>query len=187
VRRAPESIQAGSRAIRRWASSLVLAAIACSAAIPPAESGSEFDLVWLKPATAAPDFAVASLSSAPLTLRQFRGKILLLNFWATWCEPCREEMPALERLYQRYRNAEFSIVAISADRQATVVAPYVAALRLSFPIGLDPGMDVAKRYTARALPSSFLIDKSGRILAFAIGPRAWDNAHAHAVIERLLK
>ena len=94
----------------------------------------------------------------------------------------------MERLYKRYRDRGFTIVAISidsGDRQA--VATFVKKLGLTFPIGLDPKLEVANRYTVRALPSSFLIDRRGNTVAVALGPRDWDGGAAHAVVESLLK
>lgn len=94
----------------------------------------------------------------------------------------------MERLYQRYKGRAFTIVAISIDHGASEgVARFVNRLGVTFPIGLDPKLEVASRYTVRALPSSFLIDQSGRTVAAALGPRDWDAAASHAVVEHLLK
>lgn len=94
----------------------------------------------------------------------------------------------MERLYRRYKPKGLEILAISIDtRQAAVVERFVKALKLTYPIGLDPKWDVAEKYTVRALPSSFLIDRKGSVAAIALGPRDWDAPAAHAVIESLLK
>src|SRR5713101_7830094 len=97
-------------------------------------------------------------------------------------------MPSMERLYQRYKGRGFTIVAISIDSGGTEgVASFVKKLGLTFPIGLDPTLEVANRYTVRALPSSFLIDGNGNTVAVALGPRDWDTVASHAVVEGLLK
>lgn len=94
----------------------------------------------------------------------------------------------MERLYRRYKDHGFVIVAISIDAgDAAGVAAFVKKLGLTFPIGLDPKLEVANRFTVRALPSSFLIDRDGNTVAVALGPRAWDGTAAHAVIESLVK
>jgi peroxiredoxin len=138
----------------------------------------------LKP---APDFTVPGLSPTPVRLADFTGQVVFLNFWATWCLPCKEEMPSMERLYRRHKARGFSIVALSIDMApAATVAAFVKELGLTFPIGLDPKMEVAERFRVLGLPASFLIDREGRTVAVAVGPRDWDGAAAHAVVETLL-
>ena len=148
----------------------------------------ELDLIRPSRSTAAPDFTVPSLVPPPIRLRDLKGSIVFLNFWATWCPPCKQEMPSMERLYRRYRDRGFTILAISLDSNgAAAVAPFVKTLKLTFPIGLDPKMELANRYTVRALPSSFIIDRNGTMVAIALGPRDWDSSAARAVIESLVK
>ncbi len=144
-------------------------------------------LVRPAPSTSAPDFSVPGLAGPVLRLSDFKDRVVFLNFWATWCPPCKEEMPSMERLYRRFRERGFTMVAISIDANTPAVAPFVRHLGLTFPIGLDPKMEVAARYGLRALPTTVLIDRGGRMVAFAFGPREWDSAAAHALIEGLLK
>jgi len=137
---------------------------------------------------AAKEFAVLAPDRKSLRLADLKGQVVLLNFWATWCPPCREEMPAMDRLYQRYRERGFVVVALSVDAEgAPVVTQFVKEHKLSFPVGLDPKMEVAERYGVRALPSTFIVDRKGNLAALAIGPRQWDGRSAHALIELLLK
>jgi peroxiredoxin len=142
----------------------------------------------IKPARvkAARDFTVPGPGGTTVTLGSLRGKVVFLNFWATWCPPCREEMPAMERLYRRHRGRGLEVVAVSVDSDLLVVPPFVRQHKLTFAIGHDPTMAVADRYGVRALPSSFLIDRRGNLAALAIGPRAWDTTPAHAVVQSLL-
>lgn len=137
--------------------------------------------------TVAKDFTVKGLASGPLRLSDFAGQVRFVNFWATWCSPCKEEMPSMERLYRRHKAQGFTILAISIDSHTAGVAPFVKSLDLTFPIGLDPTLAASNEYGLRALPSSFLVDRSGNIVAVALGPRDWDSSHARAVIEDLLK
>lgn len=135
-----------------------------------------------------PDFSVVSPDGKKLSLKDFRGKVVFLNFWASWCEPCREEMPAMERLYQKYRERGLVVVAISADAEgASVVTPFVKKYKLTFLIGLDPRMSVTSLYGVWAVPSTFIIDKQGKRILFANGPREWDGKAAHALFESLLQ
>ncbi len=146
------------------------------------------DLIRPSPPQAAKDFTVPTLDGRTFRLADYKGKAVLLNFWATWCPPCREEMPSMERLYQRYKDKGFVILAVSIDAQgAPVVIPFVKEYKLTFLIGLDPKMAVADRYGLRALPTSFLVDKKGALVGVALGPREWDNQAAHALVESLLK
>jgi peroxiredoxin len=144
------------------------------------------NLARVTPPTLAPDFTVPSLTAGPLRLADFRGRVVLLNLWATWCPPCREEMPSMERLYQRYRARGFTILALSVDRNVAAIPGFVEGFRLTFPIGLDPDGAVAKTYRMRALPTTIVIDRAGHFVAGAAGARDWDSPAAHAVVEALL-
>ncbi len=94
----------------------------------------------------------------------------------------------MERLYQRFKQKDLVILAVSVDAEgAQVVTPFVKEHKLTFPVGLDPKMSLAERYGVRAIPSSFLVDRNGRLAALALGPRDWDSQAAHALIESLLK
>ncbi len=134
----------------------------------------------------AKDFRAAALQEGSVGLADYRGEVVLLNFWATWCPPCRDEMPAMERLFQRYRHRGFAVVAVSLDANAALVPPFLRKYGLTFPVAHDPRMAVAERYGVRALPATFLIDRTGEVRAVAFGPRDWDSAPAHAIIEALV-
>ena len=144
-------------------------------------------LARVTPPTPAPDFAVPSLTGSRLRLADFRERVVLLNFWATWCPPCREEMPSMERLYQRYRDRGLTILALSVDRNVAAVPGFAEGFRLTFPIGLDPEATVATLYRMRALPTTIVIDRTGQVVAGTAGARDWDSPAAHAVVETLLR
>jgi peroxiredoxin len=129
---------------------------------------------------------VSLLGGETLKLKAQRGKPVMVNFWATWCAPCREEMPAMERLYLKHRERGFVLLAVSVDSDASLVKPFLEKLKLTFPVTLDAKMDLANSYGVRALPASFLIDRNGYLTALALGPRAWDNRAAHALVEGML-
>jgi len=167
---------------------LLALSVAPSTSVSAADPFAELDLIRPSRPTAAPEFTVPGLTGGRIALRDLRGKAVFLNFWATWCPPCKQEMPSMERLYRRYKDRGFTVLAVSIDTaDAATVARFVKKLSLTFPIGLDPKMEVANRYTVRALPSSFLLDRNGTTVAVAMGPREWDGTAARAVIESLLK
>ena len=156
---------------------------------PPSidESLKKLDLIRPGRTRAAAEFAVATADGKGFRLNDYRGKVVFLNFWATWCPPCREEMPAMERLYARHRARGFVVVAVSVDADPRVIAPFLKASGFTFPVGLDPKMDVANAYGVRALPSSFIVDRQGNLAALAMGPRMWDSEASHALIEALVR
>ncbi len=153
-----------------------------------ADPFQELSLIRTPKPMAAPDFIAERVGGGKIRLADERGKVVFLNFWATWCPPCKEEMPSMERLYRRFKLRRFTILAISIDASnGGRVAGFARELGLTFPVGLDPGLEIANRYNLRGLPVSFLVDPSGRIAATAIGARDWDSRAAHAAIEAMLQ
>jgi peroxiredoxin len=136
---------------------------------------------------AAPDFALRDLDGNVRGLASFRGRVVLLSFWATWCPPCRTELPLMERLYQDYKGHGFEVVAVSSDVQgAEVVQPFVSELRLNFTTLLDASGQVTRLYGVTSLPTSYLLDRQGRLVTVAIGGHDWAKADAHTLITPLL-
>lgn len=137
---------------------------------------------------AAPDFLLKTLDGQNRSLQQDRGKVVLMNFWATWCPPCIREMPAMQRLYERFRGRGLEIVAVSVDQgNPDAVRTFSEELKLTFPIVLDPEQATKQDYQVRALPTTFLIDRKGRVVAVGMGAREWDGEPAFSLIEHLLK
>ena len=135
----------------------------------------------------APDFTLAMPDGKQnLSLGSLRGKVVLLNFWATWCPPCREEMPSMERLHQEFRDQGLAVAAVDLQESPKQVARFMKDFRLSFPAVLDADGKVAARYQVRALPATFLVDRAGRVVAQALGARNWASPESKALIRSLL-
>lgn len=141
---------------------------------------------------AAPDFTAPDVQGRPVRLADFRGKrVVLLNFWATWCVPCRLEMPTMEQAYREYRGRGLEILAVSLDVGhppvvAVNVAQFMEELKLTFPALLDPQMEVARRYRVFGIPVTFLIDREGIIRAREAGYRDWTSPESRKKLEELL-
>jgi peroxiredoxin len=136
----------------------------------------------------APDFTLSTLSGTSLSLADLRGKVVLLNFWATWCMPCRKEMPAIEALYQRYKDRGLEVLAISLDKgSATVVEAFVQEMGVTYRVALDPSWATARTYGVRGLPATFLIDRAGHVLLRELGERDWMEEARQQTVEGLLQ
>lgn len=135
---------------------------------------------------AAPEFSLSDLGGKKVQLKTFRGKLVFLNFFATWCGPCREEMPGMERLFRMHQDKGFVVLAVNMEESAKAVRPFVQQLKLSFPVVLDAQGAVTRDYGVRALPVSFLIGRDGNIRWRAIGGRDWESADARKLIAQLV-
>jgi len=135
----------------------------------------------------APAFDLPGFKTSSIRLSDYKGKLVLLNFWASFCAPCRKEMPALERLSQQYHESGFVVLAISADRDnLKQVEQYIKDGGYSFPVLLDTEGEVRRNYEVRALPTSYLIGRDGRFIGRIVGEREWDSADGRKLIEILI-
>lgn len=135
----------------------------------------------------APDFALPKLNGEVVRLSDYRGKVVFLNIWATWCSPCREEMPSIEKLYQQMQGEDFEILAVSIDALgAASVAPFIAELKLTFPVLLDAQGAIQSLYNTTGVPETFIIDKNGILAAKIIGARDWGGPDAVQAFKDLI-
>lgn len=135
----------------------------------------------------APDFVVPDLSGRAVRLSALRGRVVLVNLWTTWCPPCREEMPSMERLHQKMRGRDFQLLAVSQDEgPATAVETFVKEMKITFPVLVDPEHQVGDHFGVWGYPETFLIDREGRLVERIIGPRDWASPDSVAKIEDLL-
>ncbi|HEA64922.1 MAG TPA: TlpA family protein disulfide reductase [Candidatus Aminicenantes bacterium] len=140
----------------------------------------------ITPPVEALDFALKNLEGSEVSLKDFQGKVVFLNFWATWCGPCREEMPSMEKLWQRFKEKAFVILAVDLREGKEEVNSFMKDYGLTFSVLLDSKGEVGSMYAVRAIPTTFLIDSEGRIVGAALGARDWANEDALDLIEHLL-
>ena len=136
----------------------------------------------------APNFTLKNLDGKEISLNQFRGKHVLINFWATWCGPCKIEMPSLEALYERFKDRNFVLLAISNDMfGANIVKPFVKAHNINFPVLLDQRLKVSNAFGVVSLPTTFMIDPQGKIIGALFGAEDWATPSNILYFENLLK
>jgi len=178
---------------RRWhLSGLLLWAVLgfaapVRAALPLPEMSHTLTL--LSPKKPARDFSLPDLDGKPHKLSDYRGKVVLVNFWATWCPPCRREMPSMERLSQRLQDQPFVILAINQQEEADQVFVFTGQLdpAPTFPILFDRDSTVSHAWGVLGLPTSFIVDKQGRVVYRAMGGREFDHPEIEQTIRALLK
>jgi len=136
----------------------------------------------------APDFTLPDVEDKTHRLADYRGKVVLLNFWATWCPPCRKEMPSMQRLWEKFRGRDFAILAVDVGEDEERVFAFTLELDipLEFPLLLDRDGKVMERWPVRGLPTTFILDREGRIAYQAIGGREWDAPELVAIMQGLM-
>jgi peroxiredoxin len=133
-------------------------------------------------------FRLATLDGRTASLADHADKLVVLNFWATWCQPCALEMPTLEALWREYRTRGLVVLGVSVDRGAprALIEPYVRNATLTFPILLDPALQTSAAWRVTGLPATFLVRPGGEVVGIAIGPREWNSGPMRALVERWL-
>jgi peroxiredoxin len=157
-------------------------------AAPGLDPFEKAGVVELKEGQPAPAFTLGALDGGRASLADHRDKLVVLNFWATWCQPCALEMPSLEALWRRYRDRGLVVVGVSVDRGSPrgLLEPYVRNLKLTFPILLDPDSKTSDGWRVTALPATFIVRPGGEVTGMAVGAREWNSAEMRALVERLL-
>jgi peroxiredoxin len=139
------------------------------------------------PGGPAPDFTLRTLNGPNLRLQEQRGRVVLINFWATWCGPCREEMPQLNRLYDKYRHSGFTLLGVNVDEDLRNVSTVAGQLGVKFPVLLDTDKQVSKLYEMNAMPATLLIDRDGKVRYLHRGYRPGFEQTYDQQIRELLK
>ena len=138
-------------------------------------------------AVEAPAFRLPDPDGRGVNLREHRGKVVFLNFWATWCGPCRIEMPEMERLYQEFKARGFAILAVDFRESPAQVQRFAQELKLTYPVLIDEDGSVFQAYLVRGLPATYFIDRKGIMLGRAIGLRDWYSDEARGFIRHLVE
>jgi peroxiredoxin len=144
------------------------------------------NLVAYRRGTIPPPFGSSTLDGQPLALTDLRGRVVILNFWASWCLECRAEMPRLEGLHRVYAARGLAIVGVNAREDARAARRHAEALGLTFPLVLDPDGKINALYGVIGLPTNFVVGRDGRAVAFGVGPHEWGSVPARALLEALL-
>ena len=173
---------------------LLAALVSCCGAInahaagrPAVDFGAVPKLQEQKDRPAAPDFTLINPDGKKVALKDFRGKVVFLNFWATWCESCRDEMPAMERLYREFKGKGFEILGVNVKDKRPDALAFYKKLQLSYPVVLDPEGEVGLLYGAFGMPTTYLIDRKGIVLARLWGPADWYSPGARNIIKTLVE
>ncbi|MBI4689102.1 MAG: TlpA family protein disulfide reductase [Nitrospirae bacterium] len=135
----------------------------------------------------APDFELRDINGKRVTLYEFKGKVVLVNFWATYCGPCISEMPSMNNLYLTFKDKGFVVIAVSINSSMSSVKSFAAENKLAFHIVMDLDRKVYSKFAVRGIPASFLIDKNGIIMDRIMGEEEWDSSDMKNKILRLLK
>jgi len=149
---------------------------------------SKIGVLQIKEKKNAPNFRLEDLKGRKIELKNFRGKVIFLNFWATWCGPCKEEMPSIETLHQQFKEKDFVFLTISVDYEGKKpVKEFIEKQRYTFPVLLDPKCETLDLYKVKGIPTTILIDKNRKMIGKAIGPRNWKSPEAISLLNFLLE
>jgi len=135
---------------------------------------------------ATPSLKLRDLQQRPVDLASMKGRVVLVNFWATWCEPCRDEMPALERLREKLKGRSFELVTVNFGEGDGTVNRFLEKIKVSVPVLLDPTKDAAEAWKVKGLPMTFLVDASGTTRYWSFGEQDWSEGEPFKLVESLV-
>ena len=133
------------------------------------------------------DFNLFDLEGYEINLSNYQGKVIMLNFWATWCPPCRAEMPSMESLHKKMEDKNFVILAVNIQEKSSAVKEFIQKNRYTFPVIIDEKGEAANKYQIRAIPTTYIIDTKGKIAGVFTGSRAWDSNDVVKIFNELSK
>ncbi|THJ12425.1 MAG: TlpA family protein disulfide reductase [Nitrospira sp. CG24C] len=158
--------------------------------ISPALAGDPFvslKMTRLPAGTMAAPFELTTLDGKVVKSSELAGKVVLINFWATWCGPCKEEMPSLARLQKQLDPAHFALLTVTTDLQRQGIAHFLSHLGISLPVLFDEDQEVSRSFMVRGLPTTVVIAMNGALVGRAVGPRAWDSPEAVAMMRQAME
>ena len=177
------------RQVLSWLGGAGLLAVGATRTARAADPVQDHALAVVQPPRPAPAFSLQDINGKTHRLADYRGKVVLVNFWATWCPPCRQEMPSIERLYLSMKGRPFEVLALDQGETLNNVFAYMGQLNPSptFPVLLDQHSEVAHAFGVMGIPTTYLIDKQGLIVRQAVGGRDYDSPAIRQVIEALMR
>lgn len=178
----------GGRGLRRLTA--ILVAAACVASLPAADLEEQREaagLLALREPTRVIDFELTDLDGKRVSLSSFEGKVVLLNFWTTWCGPCRSEMPSMQSLYEKLSPHGLEIVAVNLQESRSTVASFTREYRLEFTVLLDSTGEIGGTYGASSIPTTYVVDRGGFAVSGIIGAIEWDTPEMRAYLGALLE
>ncbi len=171
-----------------WLWTLAIGIVRAAAAQAPEMLMAALGIQKVQGRVEAPVFTLKDLRGKEVSLRDFRGQVILLNFWATWCVPCQWEMPEMDKLYQTFKGQGFVVLAVALDAEGTqTVGPFVRERKLTYPVLLDTELKAARQYKIMGPPTTFLIGREGELIGVALGPKEWAGEKAKALVRHLLQ
>lgn len=148
---------------------------------------AELEIAEPMTALAAVDFTAQSLDGDMVNLFDFKGKVIFLNFWATWCGPCKEEVKDIEKLWDALKNEEFVVMAVDIREKKKKVRAFMNKNRIDFPVYLDPSGKISSMYSVGGIPTTYIIDPDGNVVGRAIGPRDWGSKESIEFMRSLMR
>lgn len=136
---------------------------------------------------AAPDFTLEGEGGKTYRLADFRGQVVLVNFWATWCPPCRREMPSMQRMWQKVKGKGVQVLAINVGEDADTIFEFLGSYPVSFPLLMDRDGSVVKQFPVTGLPTTYIVDPRGKVVYRAVGSREWDDPKLYGQLLQLRK
>jgi len=157
------------------------------AAAAPTDPFAALRVTRMVPGSPIAAFDLKDLDGETIRSRELAGKVVLLNFWATWCGPCKEEMPSLARLQSQFDPSQFQVVTVTTDMHPQGIKQFLDHLGVRLPVLFDEREDVSRSFMVRGLPTTVLIRPDGRAVGRAVGPRAWDSEESVALVRHVLE
>ena len=135
----------------------------------------------------APDFTLPTLDGPNLRLEEYRGQVVLINFWASWCGPCRQEMPVLDQLHQRYEDTGFAVLGVNVEGETGPAQQIVDKTKVTFPVLIDTNQAVSEMYNLEAMPSTLVVDRDGNVRYIHLGYKPGDEAKYVEIVKKLIR
>ena len=151
------------------------------------DPSASFKMSRLPSGSMAAPFELTTLDGKVVKSSELAGKVVLVNFWATWCGPCKEEMPSLARLQERLDPTRFVLLTVTTDLQRQGIVHFLSRLGISLPVLFDEDQEVSRSFMVRGLPTTIVIARDGTLVGRAVGPRAWDGPEAVAVMRQVME